>query len=156
MQSRRIHTLFLAALLAVAVFIAWSSVPPPQGATAQDWYGPQVTSDLKRFNVDCTTLGNNTVIAAKAGTKFRIISIEVTSCSTTSDSFYLANGDNPLWFTSTIKRTLDGDAIDGPVGISRSPLTGGSFETDTVNEALVLVLTAGEDFNCNGTYVECF
>lgn len=156
MHSRRIYTLFLAVLLVAAGFITWSSIPPPQNAAGQDWYGPQVKSDLKRFNVDCTTQGNNTIIAAKAGVKFRIISITVTSCSTTADTFYLVNGDNSLWYSSTIPMPIDASGVSGPAGISLSPHNGGLFETDTVNEAVVLVLSVGENCNVTGTYVECF
>jgi hypothetical protein len=146
----------LCVLIAVASLIVWASWPPPQQAPAQDWYGPNVTSDLKHFNVDCTTNGNNTIIAAKAGSKFRIVSITVTSCSTSGDSFYLINGDNALWYSAAIPMPIHVTGIDGVAGISLAEHNGGHFETDTVNEALVLVLTDGDDANCSGTYVEIF
>jgi hypothetical protein len=146
----------MVAVIAFWMLAAWSMVPPPQESRAQDWYGPQVTSGLKRFNVDCTTDGNNTIIAAKADTKFRIISLTITSCSTTSDTFYFANGDNELWYSAAIQMTIDLDGGDGPSGSSLDPHSGGHFETDTVNEALILVLDGGEDCNVTGTYVECF
>ncbi len=74
--------------------------------------------------------------------------------SATPVSCYLHNGDNAALGTADAKITVDAAGLDGPAGAIFSENRFGWFETDTVNEALEINLSAAVPVICVGAYVE--
>jgi len=140
-------------VLAIAACVAWLSFPPSDHANAQS-YGPNVTSNLKRFNVVASSSGDNELVEAVSGKRFRIISLALIAQSSTSVDAYLINGDNELLGTAAAPQPIDMSAVDGLAGVVLPANEGGWLETDTANEALEINLSGAQAVLCVGTYVE--
>ena len=136
-------------LLAVMVLLCWVTVPPADQSNADS--PVLLTGELLRFNKAVTTAGDNQIIAGQAGHEFLIVTFTVTSCSDTSDSYYLKSGSTELWYTAAMPKTMDQAGIAGYAGIELVPHVGGHFLTET-GEDFTINLTDGEDANVMGTY----
>jgi len=99
--------------------------------------------------------GTVAMVAAKAGTKFRVLAMTLQATSTTVTNVYVINGDNSLYGNSgnpiPMGTDKDGDQLP-TVQLNWNP--GGHFDTDTANEALNVVLSAAQDIIYTVTYAE--
>jgi len=140
-------------VMAFLVLQAWLLIPMQTTNAQVNPYGPNVKSKLLRFNVVCATNGANEVIAAKAATKYRIISFAIKSRAGVV-SWALYNGDHYMWASAVAPDPIDLDGVSGPCGMVWDEQMGGWFESDTVNEAVNVSLNAAESVIVAGTYVE--
>lgn len=133
-----VATLIVIALL-ITVAVSTAAVRP-------------VTGEIQRFNVTATNAGANEILAGVAGQQFQILTITITSCSSTSDTFYLYSGDTELWYSAAVPKSIDQGGVSGYQGISLFPFPGGHFLTEA-GEDFSINLTAGENVNVMGTYM---
>lgn len=107
---------------------------------------------IKEFMVIGTTNGNNTIIGAVAGKRFRLLSLFIIGTSTTGNTTFLKNDDNDVLGSSSsaipVATDADGDNVGG-ISMPNMIRT-----TDAVNEALVAVQTATAAIIYMGTYIE--
>ncbi len=167
----------LIATLVVVVFAAWVMVmaavillpllSPDQaqgqarmGRTASVVETSYVLDDgvkrrVQHFSVVGTTNGDNTLIAAVEGRKFRILSFGFWATSATARGVYLHNGDNDVFGDATNRLPIAIDA-DGDVHGSGvfTGFIGGLGETDTNNEAFVVNQDGTTPIIYVGSYVE--
>lgn len=109
---------------------------------------------IKRLSGIATASGANTIIAAVADKKIRVLALSLLATSTTAVVAYIYNGDYMLLGDSTNKLTLDMDGVGGPAGLVMPFNQGGWFQTDTANEALVINLGAATPVIWAITYME--
>jgi len=97
----------------------------------------------------------DTLVAAVAGKKIRVLALGLFATSATTNSVFLDNGDNELLFGSAgslaMSLDADGDTVAGFV-LPFNP--GGWLETDTANEAIELNSSAAQDIAWTMTYIE--
>ena len=97
----------------------------------------------------------NSLIAAVAGKKIRILALALHATATTVNSVYLVNGDNGLLFNVgnplKLSLTVAGDDVASFI-LPWNP--GGWCQTDTVNEAVALTSSAAQDIAYAVTYIE--
>lgn len=117
-------------------------------------YDGTTACTIKRLSGVATASGANTILAAVAAKKFRVLALSLLATSTTAVGAYVYNGDYMLLGDSTNKLTLDMDGVGGPAGLVLPFNQGGWFETDTANEALALNLGAATPVIWCVTYVE--
>lgn len=111
-----------------------------------------VTGEVERFNVTATAAGANEILNGVAGQRFQILTITITSCSSTSDSFYLYSGATELWYSAAVPKAIDQGGVSGYQGISLFPFPGGHFLTE-MGQDFSINLTSGENVNVMGTYL---
>lgn len=111
-----------------------------------------VTGAIERFNVTATAAGANEIIAGQANNRFLIMTLTVSSCSDTTDSFYMSSGSTELWYTAAVPKSIDQAGVSGISGVSLFPYAGGHFLTE-VGEDFTINLTSGENVNVMGTYM---
>jgi len=99
--------------------------------------------------------GTTAMVAAVAGKKIRVLALQLIATSATVTNIYIANDDNDLIGNAAnpIPMATDADG-DNIAGIVMPWNPGGWFETDTVNEALNLILSAAQDVIYALTYIE--
>lgn len=101
--------------------------------------------------------GTVAMVSAVASKKIRVLAIALfaTDASANATNVYIANDDNDLIGDSTnpIAMAVDADG-DNVAGFVLPWNPGGWFQTDTVNEALNLVLSAAYDIIYAVTYIE--
>lgn len=142
MKSTVLYKLIQVMLLtSLVTLVAVAAAPKP------------TTGEMQWFNVTATDAGANPIIAGQAGVKYLITSITITSCSDTSDSFYLSSGSSTeLWYSAAVPKTIQQSGISGYAGVSLDGYAGGHFLTET-GEAFNINLTSGENTNVKGTYL---
>lgn len=99
--------------------------------------------------------GTVAMVGAVAGKKIRVLALFLKATSATVTNIYVANGDNDILGDSTnpIPLAVDADG-DNDSGFVLPWNPGGWCETDTVNEALNVVLSAAQDVIYALTYIE--
>lgn len=119
-------------------------------------YDVHTKCTIKRVSFACNTNGNNEIIAAVAGKKFRLLAISLLATSTTAVNTYFKTEDDAaaLLGSTDAKITLDQDGIDGAAGLVLPLNAGGWCETSTANKALQLVLDAAVYVTGTVTYIE--
>lgn len=116
-------------------------------------YDGTTACTVKEFMVVGTTAGNNTLVAAVAAKKIRLLHLEIIALSATANTVYLVNADYDLVANSSNPIPLAADADgDNHAGF----ITGPGFRrtTDTVNEAVIAVQSATAPILYMGTYIE--
>ena len=99
--------------------------------------------------------GTTAMVAAVADKKIRVLSLVLISTSATVTNVYIANDDNDIIGDSSNPLPLSMDADGNNVaGLTLQWNIGGWFETDTVNEALNLILSAAQDVIYLLSYIE--
>jgi hypothetical protein len=142
-------------LLVIMAMACWVAVQPESQAQLQ--YGPNVISDLKRFDVVVKTATTHDIITGVDGKRFRIISLFVRSNSSTANNIYFAeegNTDTAFGTNSTDVETLDQLSISGKAGWVAPPNDGGWYETETAGTDFEITLSAAQAVSVVGTYVE--
>jgi len=110
---------------------------------------------VQRFYVECSTLGDNEVVAAITTKQIRVLSLSVLATSTTSVDFYIKNDtDGGILGGSSALLTVDKDGGDGPAGYNFDWNPGGICETGTDGEALEINLSAATTVIVRGTYIQ--
>jgi len=115
-------------------------------------YDGTTACTVKEFMVIGTTAGNNTLVAAVADKKIRLLSLVVLAASATANTFYLVNDDHNVLGSAaaTIPIAADADG-DNSAGLVLSSIR---RTTDTANQALVAVQSATAALIYMGTYIE--
>lgn len=117
-------------------------------------YDGTTSCTIKRLSGIATASGANTIIAAVADKKIRVLALSLLATSTTAVVLYLYNGDYMLLGDGTNKITLDMDGVGGPAGLVMPFNQGGWFQTDTANEALAINLGGATPVIWAITYME--
>lgn len=116
-------------------------------------YDGTTACTVKEFMVVGTTAGNNTLVAAVAAKKIRLLHLEMIALSATANTVYIVNDDYSLVATSGNPIPIAADADgDNHGGFVTGP--GWRRTTDTVNEAVVAVQSATAAILYMGTYIE--
>ena len=99
--------------------------------------------------------GTTAMVAAVGGKKIRGLALMLLPTSVTATNVYVANDDNNILgdASNPIRLAVDADG-DNIAGVVMPWNQGGWFETDTVNEALNLILSAAQDVIYALTYIE--
>ena len=124
------------------------------GIDGTNLYDGTTALTIKRASGIATGSGANTLIAAVADKKIRVLALSLFATSTTAVSAYVYNGDYMLLGDGTNKLTLDMDGGGGPAGVVLPFNAGGWFQTDTNNEALAINLSGATPVIWCATYVE--
>jgi len=124
------------------------------GIDGTNLYDGTTALTIKRLSGIATASGANTMIAAVADKKIRVLALSLLATSTTAVSAYVYNGDYMLLGDGTNKLTLDMDGGGGPAGVVLPYNQGGWFQTDTNNEALAINLSGATPVIWCLTYVE--
>ena len=99
--------------------------------------------------------GTAAMVAAVGAKKIRCLALSLLATSATVTNVYIANDDNDILGDSSNPIPLATDADgDNTAGFVLPWNPGGWFETDTVNEALNLILSAAQDVIYAITYIE--
>lgn len=141
-------------LLVIMAMVCWVAVQPKSQALQ---YGPNVISDLKRFDVCAKTAATHDLITGVDGKRFRIVSLFVRSLSTTANNVYFGEeGVSATVFgtNSTDVEALDALGISGKAGWVAPPNDGGWYETSTAGTDFEITLSADQAVSVVGTYVE--
>ena len=117
-------------------------------------YDGTTACTIKRLSGIATASGANTIIAAVADKKIRVLALSLLATSTTAVVAYIYNGDYMLLGDGTNKLTLDMDGVGGPAGLVMPFNQGGWFQTDTANEALAINLGGATPVIWAITYME--
>jgi hypothetical protein len=144
------------ALLLILFLIGWLCVPPVSDVNAQG-YGPNATSDLKRFDKVVKTATTHDLIEGVDGKRFRVVSLFVRSLSGTANNIYFAEEDNTdtvFGTNSTDVETLDQLGISGKAGWVAPPNEGGWYETEVAGKDFEVTLSQAQGVSIIGTYVE--
>lgn len=124
------------------------------GIDGTNLYDGTTALTIKRASGIATGSGANTMIAAVADKKIRVLALSLLATSTTAVSAYVYNGDYMLLGDGTNKLTLDMDGGGGPAGVVLPYNQGGWFQTDTNNEALAINLSGATPVIWCATYLE--
>lgn len=124
------------------------------GIDGTNLYDGTTALTIKRASGIATGSGANTMIAAVADKKIRVLALSLLATSTTAVSAYVYNGDYMLLGDGTNKLTLDMDGGGGPAGVVLPYNQGGWFQTDTNNEALAINLSGATPVIWCATYIE--
>lgn len=124
------------------------------GIDGTNLYDGTTALTIKRASGIATGSGANTMIAAVADKKIRVLALSLLATSTTAVSAYVYNGDYMLLGDGTNKLTLDMDGGGGPAGVVLPYNQGGWFQTDTNNEALAINLSGATPVIWCVTYIE--
>jgi hypothetical protein len=117
-------------------------------------YDGTTSCTIKRISGVAADSGANTIVAAVADKKIRVLALSLIATSTTAVVAYVYNGDYMLLGNSTNKLTLDMDGVGGPAGLVLPWNQGGWFQTDTANEALAINLGGATPVVWCVTYIE--
>jgi hypothetical protein len=151
---KRTKAIAVFASLLILFIIGWLCVPPAEQAEAQiNPYGPNVTSDIKGFDIVVKTAATHDVIAGVDGKRFRILSMFVRSNSSTANNIYFAEegGSDTMYGTnSTDVETLDQLGINGKAGWETNVWR----ETTTAGADFEITLSEAQPVAVVGTYVE--
>lgn len=113
-----------------------------------------VKTEIKRAT-GIAASGTTVMVAAVGSRKIRVLALQLTATKATVTNVYIANDDNDIIGSAADPIPLavdaDGDNIAGFV-MNWNP--GGWFETDTVNQALNLILSAAFNVVYALTYIE--
>jgi hypothetical protein len=142
-------------LLVIMAMVCWVAVQPESQAQLQ--YGPNVISDLKRFDVCAKTAATHDLITGVDGKRFRIVSLFARSLSSTANNVYFGEeGVSATVFgtNSTDVEALDALGISGKAGWVAPPNDGGWYETETAGTDFEVTLSAAQAVAVVGTYVE--
>jgi hypothetical protein len=107
---------------------------------------------VKRFHAVCAD--GDSLIAAVASKKFRILSFAAISLSGTIARFWLDDADATAVFGSTTGFAIEEDAGAGPPGFILPHNPHGWFQTPTANKALRVQYASGTGAIFFGTYIE--
>ena len=149
-------TFRLIVTLLVLCAVGWLCVPTPERVEAQS-YGPNATTDLKRFDVVVKTTATHDVIAGVAGKKLRIVSLFVRSLSSTANNIYFGEEGvtgNVFGTNSTDAEALDAIGISGKAGWVAPTNEGGWYQTTTAGTDFEVTLSGDTAVSVVGTYVE--
>ncbi len=124
------------------------------GIDGTNLYDGTTALTIKRASGIATDSGANTLVAAVADKKIRVLALSMFATSTTAVSAYVYNGDYMLLGDGTNKLTLDLDGGGGPAGFVLPYNQGGWCQTDTNNEALAVNLSGATPVIWAITYVE--
>jgi hypothetical protein len=124
------------------------------GVDGTNLYDGTTALTIKRASGVATAENANTMIAAVADKKIRVLALSLIATSATLVTAYVYNGDYMLLGNATNMITLDMDGGSGPAGLVLPWNPGGWFQTDTANEALAIDLSAAQPVIWAVTYVE--
>lgn len=153
-MNRALTILAITALVAAALL----NLPIQKSVAQPDW-GPNVASELKRFDEVYKTASTHTIITGASGKKIRIISLFVRSLSSTAVNVYFKeqDGSSTMFGTNaTDTEALDAISISGKAGWMANVNEGGWAETSTAGKGVQMVLDGAQPVSVVGTYVEIY